>query len=40
MNEVKHVLKDIAWKTHREYWKEEARGCPDLEVLVKLRVKN
>ena len=33
VKEVKHVLKDIAWRKVREGWGEEARGWPKLELI-------
>lgn len=33
VNEVKHVLKAIAWRRVIEYWRVEGRGRPKLEVL-------
>ena len=33
MNEVKHILKCMAWRKVREWWKEETRGRPKLEVM-------
>ena len=33
MNEVKQVLKDIAWREVTEVWREAAREQPKLEVI-------
>ena len=37
MNEVKHILKCMAWRRAREGRREEAyRACPKLEVMGRL----
>ena len=36
MNEVKHILKCMAWRRAREGWREEARARPKLEVMGRL----
>ncbi len=36
MNEMKQVLKNIAWRRVRECWREEARGRPKMEVIGRL----
>ena len=34
MNEVKHILKCMAWRRAREGWREETRARPKLEVMI------
>ena len=36
MNEVKHILKCMAWRRAREGWREETRARPKLEVRGRL----
>ena len=36
MNEVKHILKCMAWRRAREGWRQETRACPKLEVMGRL----
>ena len=36
MNEVKHILKCMAWRRAREGWREETRAHPKLEVMGRL----
>ena len=36
MNEVKHILKCMAWRRAREGWREETRARPKLEVMERL----
>ena len=37
MNEVKHILKCMAWRRARGGWREETRARPRLEVMGRLR---
>ena len=36
MNEVKHILKCMAWRRVREGWREETRARPKMEVMGRL----
>ena len=36
INEVKHILKCMAWRRAREGWREETRARPKLEVMRRL----
>ena len=36
MREVKHLMKDIAWRKVREGWRKEASGRSQLEVIGRL----
>ena len=36
MNEVKHILKCMAWRRAREGWREETRARPKLELMGRL----
>ena len=35
-NEVKHILKCMAWRRDGEWWREDTRARPKLEVMGRL----